>query len=261
MRIAYSDNHSHNHIDPYPQRTDERYYACVRPELAPPRRGVQVIIPMKNLTHAKSRLAEQLSLAERRTLAIYMYRRVLQVVCAALPPSDAAPEEIANATIQQVWVVSDDPLILDMARAAGAQPILDTASDLNAALQLGLAAAQQDAAQAVLVIAADIPLISLNDVRGLAAVLRPVSDHPFTAEPRAVIAPDRAQSGTNAFGFTLPPGLPFHFGNDSFALHLQAAHERGIPIQTCQSATLALDVDTPADLTYAWHPDMPVKGA
>ncbi len=256
-----SINHNYSQLEPYPQPVDERYYACVRPEVAPPRRGVQAIIPMKNLTQAKSRLAEYLSPADRRTLAIYMFRRVLQVVCAALPPADASPADVAAATLQQAWVVSDDPLILSMASAAGAQAVPDTTSDLNAALTLALAAAQHEAAQAVLVIPADIPMMTPDDIRMLAAALRPTPGSPFDMQPRAVITPDREQQGTNAFGFTLPPGLPFQFGTTSYRRHIETASQRGVPIQMYTSPTLALDIDTPADLVYAWHPDTLVKGA
>lgn len=223
--------------------------------------GVHAVIPVKNLTNAKSRLAESFSPAERRTLAIYMFRTVLEALCAALPPDDADEQATAAALVQAVWVVSSDPLVLEMASHAGAQPLQESVEDLNAALELAKAAALEQSAHALLVLPADIPLITPGDVRDLAAALRAANhseDHNDPLDPpRCVIVPDRESAGTNALGLTLPSELPFLFGSQSFSRHLEAAHALGLTVHIHTSPTLALDVDTPDDVNRAWHPALP----
>lgn len=191
---------------------------------------VHAIVPMKALAHAKSRLAASLSPAERYKLALTMFQSVLTILCAA------------QSHIQTIWVVSRDPLVLDIAAQASAEAVYDTTTDLNAALHLGRAAAITARATALLVVPADVPLLTTQDIAALVALL------PQNGPATCVLAPNANQTGTNALGLTLPTPMPFLFGSDSFARHLHTARQLGLHLQVYHSPTLALDVDTPADL-------------
>jgi 2-phospho-L-lactate guanylyltransferase len=193
---------------------------------------------MKPLAHAKSRLAARLTPQQRRMLATSMLQHTLQVVStAAQPPAPASP------AIQALWVVSSDPAVHDLAALYGAQPLYDTAATMNAALDIARATVRQAGADALLVIPADLPLLTPDDVTHLTQILA------AAPPPACVLAPNRDRSGTNALGLSLPGQMPFLFGGDSFVRHCEAAHRLALPMQIYTSPTLALDIDKPEDLT------------
>jgi 2-phospho-L-lactate guanylyltransferase len=88
-----------------------------------------------------------------------------------------------------------------------------------------------------LVIHADLPLLSVDDIAAL-----------LTGDgASSAIAPDRHGSGTNALALVEPRGFDFAFGPNSFTRHCVAA--RGARIVT--RLGLGLDIDTAADLDAA----------
>jgi 2-phospho-L-lactate guanylyltransferase len=202
--------------------------------------ATHAILPMKDLATAKSRLAPQLTPDERQALALEMLRRVLAVLCDAANGATSAP-------LRAVWVVSGEPLVLELAAQYGASPLADTSGDLNAALALARQAAAHAGAEAVLVVPADVPLITQADVTALAAALHRTGDYPG----RVVLAPDRRERGTNALGLTLPTRFPFQFGARSLEQHIENARRLELALHIYRSPTLALDIDTPEDIHEA----------
>lgn len=200
-------------------------------------RHLHLVIPMKDLARAKSRLAEILPPDARRALVLEMLRRVL----ATLLPGREHHGTVAPADIESVWIMSADPTILALTTELGARPLHDPTADLNAALEWARTVVTAAGADALLIIPADVPRITPADLAGLTASLQ--------AGSALVIAPDRAGHGTNALGLRLPSPLPFQFGPDSFAQHLETARRLGLTAQIYASPTLALDVDTPEDFT------------
>ena len=67
-------------------------------------------------------------------------------------------------------------------------------------------------------------------------------------DPYVAIVPDRHGEGTNALVLTPPTAIRPAFGEGSRARHVAAAREAGIPFAVEELASLALDLDTPADL-------------
>lgn len=197
-------------------------------------RNLHLVIPMKDLTRAKSRLAELLPPDARRALVLEMLHRVLTT----LLPDTTAPTTPATG-IAQVWVMSADPTVRAMATTLGAQPMHDPTFDLNTALEWARTVVTTAGADALLIIPADVPLITPADLTALIDPLR--------AGTPLVLAPDRAESGTNALGVLLPSPLAFQFGPGSFAYHLDSAHNLGLKTHIYLSPTLAFDVDTPED--------------
>jgi 2-phospho-L-lactate guanylyltransferase len=205
-------------------------------------RHLHLVIPMKDLSRAKSRLARILPPAARRDLVLEMLRRVLATL---LPGTDHHRTEGTLPAIECVWIMSADPTILARTTELGAHPLHDPTADLNAALEWARTVVTAAGADALLIIPADVPHITPADLAGLTASLH--------AGAALVIAPDRAGQGTNALGLLLPSPLPFQFGSNSFAQHLETAHHLGLTVQVYASPTLALDVDTPEDFTQYRH--------
>lgn len=183
---------------------------------------IWAVIPAKPAAEGKSRLAGVLTLAQRIQLNLYLFRRTLGIVCAALPS-------------ERVLVVSRDPALLGIAATAGAQPLIERGGNLNQALHQ--AAAYPPLTGGLLAISTDLPELTPEDLQAL------------LAEPGAVtIAPDRLGKGTNALLTTPAACIPYCFGENSFSLHSAAAAQRGLIPRIISRPGLAADLDTPEDL-------------
>lgn len=186
------------------------------------------IVPVKPLRLGKSRLAKVLTQDERADLN----RRLL---AHTLDTLKAIPE------IDQVLVTSRDPAALALAREHGARTVQENgAPQLNAALARATIVAQNYVTRGVLVIPADLPLITPEDVQ---AMLERAKDSPVV-----VVAPDRHHKGTNAL-LVCPAGLiEYDFGPGSFQRHCERARQAGARLEIIELPSLALDVDLPEDL-------------
>lgn len=183
------------------------------------------VVPVKYLAGAKSRLASHLPAAARAVLMQRLLRRVLATL--------AASEAVAGRL-----VVSPDARVLALAAAAGAEGLCQRDEGLNAALEAARGAV--GAATPMLVVAADLPLLTAAEVRGLAART--------PAVPGLVIAPDAAEAGTNLLLLRPAGALPFQFGRDSLRRHITAARAAGLTVEIYRSPGTAFDLDTPAQL-------------
>jgi 2-phospho-L-lactate guanylyltransferase len=186
------------------------------------------IIPLKPLARAKSRLADVLSADERQQLAESLMRHVVMTV-----------KDVPG--IAGVLVISRDTKALAMVRDLGAHTVQESGTpELNNALMRATKVITAWRGQAVLVLPADLPLLTTEDV---SAILR-LGDEPNSV----VIATDRNEDGTNAL-LTRPPGLiPYSYGAGSFQRHLSLAHAAQAQVQVYQSDTISLDIDFPTDL-------------
>jgi 2-phospho-L-lactate guanylyltransferase len=189
---------------------------------------VWTIIPVKPLTRAKSRLSPVLTQEERQVLAESMLDHVINT-------AKSAPG------ITGVLVISRDTRALALARDLGTHTVQESGTpELNYALMRATQVITAWRGRAVLILPADLPLISKEDVEGILAL--------GTEEGSVVIATDRAEDGTNAL-FTRPPGLiDYAFGPGSFARHIELARGVHAPIHIYSSDRLSLDVDVPEDL-------------
>jgi len=114
----------------------------------------------------------------------------------------------------------------------------DPGTGLNGAAAFARNYAAQQGASRIIILFADLPLITVQDVERLAST-------PFIA-----IAPDRHGTGTNALSLPLPAAkdFAFAFGIGSFARHIAEAQRLGIIAETIRSPGLARDIDEPDDL-------------
>ena len=186
------------------------------------------IVPIKPLYRAKSRLAEVLSPEQRYQFAETMLRHILTIL-------QNVPQ------ITGTLVISRDTKALAIARDLGAKTIQESnPSDLNPALARATEVARVWGAGAVLILPADLPFITAEDVEN-------VADLGINAMS-VVIAPDRAEDGTNAM-LVRPAGLiPYSYGQKSYERHVTAAKLAGADVRIYESDTLSLDIDIPADL-------------
>jgi 2-phospho-L-lactate guanylyltransferase len=143
--------------------------------------------------------------------------------------------------IESVLVVSRDSAALALARDHGARTVQEKgAPELNVALERATIIARTYATLGVLILPADLPLISSEDIREM---LTRVGEPPVV-----VVAPDRHHDGTNAL-LVCPAGLiEYEFGPGSFQRHCDRAKRAGARLEICEFPALALDLDLPEDL-------------
>jgi len=186
------------------------------------------IVPFKNLREAKSRLGSAMTAEERIGLTRDLLTRTLELLVSA-------------PLVDHTLLVSQDSEALALARRLGAEPLVESGPpELNRALTQAAAHAVTHGAGAVLVLPADLPLLTEAAIAQLCAQAAP--------PPVAVIAPDRRQDGTNAL-LLAPPGLiEYSFGTASYHRHLELARQAGARLAICDLPGLALDLDSVEDL-------------
>lgn len=180
---------------------------------------VTVVLPLKALGAAKGRLADTLSLRDRRELVGWMFDRVA-TACRQSPAVD------------RIVVVAGDQAAAELARAQDLAVRVLPTPGLNRAVL----AADRWLGQAVsLVVAADLPLLSAADVDAVVDAA--------DVNPCVVVAPT-TDGGTGALlrqpGGVIPPA----FGPDSAARHEQAAHSAGVVAHLVRRNGWCWDVDT-----------------
>lgn len=186
------------------------------------------IVPVKPLRRGKSRLAAAMTEDERAELNKALLEHTLRTL------TDLKE-------VEEVLVVSRDSSALALARELGARTVQeDGAPALNTALKRATVVAQVYASRGVLVIPADLPLLSRSDVEAL--LERAVNP------PVVVIAPDRHDKGTNALLLSPANLIEYDFGGDSFRRHCDRARKAGARLEIVKLPSLGLDLDLPEDL-------------
>jgi 2-phospho-L-lactate guanylyltransferase len=189
---------------------------------------IWVVVPIKPLAEAKSRLAPLLDAGARRELVLDLLRHTLEVL--------AAVEGLAG-----VLVVSSDPVVIDTARLYGVDVLRESASPgLNASLTRAVRYLRARDVEALLVLPGDLPRLCPGNVTALVDAC--------PAAPGLVVAPDNAERGTNALLLNPLDLIPFSFGPNSFARHRALARTSGATVCVVRDPGLAFDLDRPEDL-------------
>jgi 2-phospho-L-lactate/phosphoenolpyruvate guanylyltransferase len=189
---------------------------------------IWAIVPVKPLRRGKSRLAGMLTEEQRTRLNRYLLEHTLTTL-----------NEISE--IEHTLVVSRDPAALALTREMGGRTVLeDGAPQFNTAIQRATIVAKSQGAHAVLILPADLPLVTPLAIRSIL--------NRGKKPPVVVIAPDRRLDGTNAL-FVNPAGLiEYGYGPGSFQRHSERVEEVGATIKVVHSKKLGLDLDLPEDL-------------
>jgi 2-phospho-L-lactate guanylyltransferase len=190
--------------------------------------AVTAIVPLKALAEAKGRLAPDVGPAGRLALTEAMFRHVV-AACRSAP------------TISDVLVVAGDVRAADLAETAGVRWLLVPTPGLAVALEAADRAMAGSAA--TLVVAADLPVLSVGDLEAICAAIAP--DAP---EGRSVVVAPTRDGGTG--GLLRVPGgvIPTAFGPGSARAHERHALAAGIDAIVLDREGFALDLDTPGQL-------------
>jgi 2-phospho-L-lactate guanylyltransferase len=181
---------------------------------------------VKSFDAAKQRLAHMLGTGSRKALAQAMFADVLTTL-RHVPGLDGIAVVTADRAAESAAIAQGVVVLHDSAQAGQ-----------SAAALVGIRHALESGYDRVLLVPGDTPLIQPGELAALIA-----------GPPALVVVPDRHGSGTNALVLSPPDAIEPSFGPDSFARHMAAAEAAGIPHRAAQIAGLALDVDTPDDLS------------
>jgi 2-phospho-L-lactate/phosphoenolpyruvate guanylyltransferase len=189
-----------------------------------------VLIAAKQLASAKTRLIPALpAVSERSSLAEAMFRDVLSAALSA-------------RSAERVAVVTCDPVLMMLARSAGAIVINEEyPRGLNIAVRLATTALITEGATCICTLLSDIPLVTGDDIDAAFAAM--------PGEQRAVVlVPSRDFSGTNIIVRKPPDVITTQFGRVSLVRHLDDCRQLGIACRIIRLERPALDLDVPADL-------------
>jgi 2-phospho-L-lactate guanylyltransferase len=203
------------------------------------RSGTWAVVPVKSLDQAKQRLAGILAAEERKELARAMAEDVLSALA-------------ANPELAGILLVTRDPEARRLAARHGAYVLLEEDErGHTAAASLGARALARGGAAAILLVPADIPLVTPADVNAVLAV--------HGEAPAITLSPARDERGTNAVACSPADVMPLRFGGDSFIGHVRRARAHGIEPQVVRRPALALDLDTPNDLAAFFAAPSPTR--
>jgi 2-phospho-L-lactate guanylyltransferase len=168
------------------------------------------VVPMKSMDLAKSRLSGMLDGAQRHALA----RQMLDHVLATL----------REAGLDAIHVASAD----------------EGTGDLNADVTAAARRVQDEGADQLLLVMADLPYLSVADIAHLVE----------TGRKNPIVIAEAKDGGTNALLLRPPTVLTFAFATSrpSAAFHADHARNAGIEPAIVRRPGLARDIDTPDDL-------------
>lgn len=192
---------------------------------------IAAVVPVKGLASSKSRLLPHLGREVVEKLAIAMLGDVVGAL-------RGVPE------LETIAVVTPDARVADAARELGALPLLRRYPDLNAALDGSATELVRSPKDAVLIVLGDVAGVQSRDI---ATLIRVLED---TAPPVAVLAPS-GDGGTSALLRSPWNCTPAGFGPDSAAIHRARAEAAGVAFAEIPLPSLAIDIDTPADIEAA----------
>lgn len=194
-----------------------------------------VLVPVKALDGAKSRLADVLGAEQRRVLAWILLKRVLR-------------EGRRLAGVERRVVVTTDGPAMRLARRLGWEVLAEPGQESeSASVDRASAHLERQGVEAVLRVPLDLPLVRHEE---LAAVLRLAR-----AGVAAVLVPSRSGEGTNALLRRPPTLFGSRFGPGSLQRHAAAAQAACASHAVLPLPGVALDIDDGDDLAALLRTD------
>jgi len=196
---------------------------------------VWAVVPAKCFAQAKARLSPALAPGDRQRLALAMADDVLGTIH-------------ASGVADRLYLLSDQdsPATSELAARHGAYALLDhevaAAPGLNEAIGGMAALANTHRAEALLVVHADLPLLTCDALRQLMDTW-----HALSGPQRIVLARSK-DGGTSLLLAEHPQAFTYRFGPGSHALHLDECARRGCTAFTAELPSALLDIDTADDL-------------
>jgi len=186
--------------------------------------SVHALIPLKAVTHGKTRLASVLGEGQRAELVRTMLAQVVAAV-------------ITTPGIDRVHLLTSAADLVPR----GCLHIDDHGAGLNEAIADAARALRAEGGGQMLIVHADLPFVTPEDIAALVAAAR---------NDALVAAPDWTGAGTNALVVQLARTLTTRFGAGSFAAHRAAADTARMPFLQVRRPGLAYDVDEPEQLDW-----------
>ena len=191
-----------------------------------------ILIPVKNLSSAKQRLAAVLDQRSRTELAQAMLGDVLATVYNCKNRTRVNPLRVA--------LVTSDPYAVRQAQEYRFEIIPDVENPgETGAIEMATRVCVERGEECTLVIPADIPLIQTWELEEILMHAPPEG---------SVLVPASDERGTNAVLRSPADLFPLRFGNDSFVPHCAAAKATNKPCVVLRLPGFAVDVDNPTDL-------------
>jgi 2-phospho-L-lactate guanylyltransferase len=184
------------------------------------------IVPYREQPAVKTRLADQLTLEQRLTLARSMLSRVLHALLASPP-------------VTRMLLVGDAAPPAEFAGIARLVH-LSTKASLNESVALAAELARASGANELLIAHADLPTLEPADILRLVAAGRALP-----GPARAALASCQHRDGTNLLWLSSPAPIEFGFGPGSRARHLQRLAAVACPVAEVPAIR---DVDSRDDL-------------
>ncbi len=186
------------------------------------------IVPVKDLSKAKERLASLLPQEVRTEIAYAMLEDVLSALKGA-------------ERIDRMFVVTMDRKAISIAGEIGIEVIEETEQKGESdSVDRASIICKEMGASSVLVIPGDAPLITSQDIDFIAGK--------ESGAPSVIMIPARDRMGTNAILRNPPDVITSRFGHDSFRKHMDEAGKKGIAIEYYDNERVGLDIDHPEDL-------------
>ena len=193
---------------------------------------IGAVLPIKDFSQAKQRLAGFLSAVERRLLSEAMAEDVLETLSRV-------------SEMSEIIVVTRDERAFELAARHGARVLAEPSNDgQSAAVERAAAALGRAGVESLLQVPGDVPGASADEIAAVLAAHGRASD----GAPAVTLVPSYDRRGTNCVLCSPPDALPFAFGHDSFGPHCEAARAQGIAPRIIALPGLGLDIDTPDDL-------------
>jgi 2-phospho-L-lactate guanylyltransferase len=182
------------------------------------------VVPVKTLLKSKTRLSNFFTFQERTLFTIAMLEDVLNA--------------LKSSNVDKTVVVSSDLTVKRFVKNFGMTFLKETQKGLNQALNQATKWCVRNAAEWVLVLPADVPLITSKDINQLVKL---------SLNNSVVISPSR-NGGTNALLETPPGVISPCFGPDSFKKHTCKALAKHVQTKIYVSSNVMLDIDSEEDL-------------
>ena len=186
------------------------------------------ILPVKDMTNAKTRLSDVLYQNERHDFFHAMLTDVLGAVC-------------ATPLLEGVAIITKDKEAQELARHHNIDFILENENNgQTTAVSRAISWLKTKNITTVMQIPGDIPLTTPTELISV------IESHRLA--PSMSIVPARDKRGSNCVICSPPDVIKLNFGNNSFIPHLHAAKQAGIRPTISSLPGIGLDIDTPDDL-------------
>ena len=187
-----------------------------------------VVLPLKSVKNANSRLRPILSPTEQQEVSLFMIKDVVSVLKRSI-------------NLGGLLIVTHCPIIKAYCENLEATFLEEDGNpQLNSAITKAVRFLDQLGVQKFLTVPGDVPLLSLSELDRLIQCVQ---------ESRGItLVPSHDGLGTNSLASSIPIRISPQFGVDSFSVHQQFAKDHDVSVDVLSLRGLGFDIDEPGDL-------------